>query len=103
MYARENARERAGIAADCICHHRQAEDRKAGGIAIGVDDRAVGLRPEPLDDVLEHRPSTDGNQRFVAASHAAGESSGQNNANDWTDAIGGCRYQCSRSDTFLKP
>ena len=74
-----NAGERPGIVTEPILDDRQAEYGKAGRVAIGADDQIQDLRPQALDDVGEKRSSSERQQAFVAAAHAA-RSAGQQNA-----------------------
>jgi hypothetical protein len=73
----ENAGKRARKIGNAIGDDRQAERRKARGIAIGIEDEPISLRLEQRDHAVENGAAADPAHRFVAATHppckAAGE------------------------------
>ena len=69
--AGENAGERPGLAGDGVGEDGEGEGGEARRIAVGAEREVVDLRSEAVDDVGEHRAAGEGEQRLVAAAHAA--------------------------------
>ena len=80
---RQNAGERSGKIGDAVGNDRQAERRKARGIAIGVEDEAVALRLQPRDHAIEDGAAGDRAHRLVAAAHPPRQPAGEQHAGNF--------------------
>lgn len=76
----EDAGERSGETLHRVRHHGQSKPGKARGVAVGIDDEPVALRPDAVDRPGNERASADRPKRLVTAAHAAGETSGEQHA-----------------------
>src|SRR5208282_6209666 len=56
-----------------VCENGEAEAREALRIAVGAKRKRAALRPEPLDDMPEHRLAAEGDEPLVRAAHAPRE------------------------------
>ena len=69
----ENAGERAQKSGRVVGENGEAEAREALRIAVGAERERAALRPEPLDDMREHRLAAECDEPLVRAAHAPRE------------------------------
>ncbi len=96
----EDAGERSREIRHAVGDDRQAEARKACGVAIGIEDEAGDGGGEPRDHPVEDGRSADRDQRLVAAAHAPREAAGEDEAE--SGGIGGCGWQHVRRSARFK-
>ena len=76
------ARERAGETVDQIADHRMSERFVFRDVPVGVDQDLGDLRREAVDDVTDHRLSTQQDESLVDAAHAAALAARQDEPGD---------------------